>query len=70
MEKMGQAKLNRIIRSIEDLPTLSRTVLKITELVNNPRTSAQDLADVVADDQVLTVRLLRNMSIKMRHSQS
>ncbi|MCD6272983.1 MAG: HDOD domain-containing protein [Deltaproteobacteria bacterium] len=56
---MEQAKLNRIIRKIEDLPTLPRTVLRITELVNNPRTSAQDLAGVVVDDQVLTARLLR-----------
>ncbi|MBL0699621.1 MAG: HDOD domain-containing protein [Desulfosarcina sp.] len=56
---MEQAKLNRIIRKIEDLPTLPRTVLRITELVNNPRTSAQDLASVVVDDQVLTARLLR-----------
>jgi HD-like signal output (HDOD) protein len=59
MKKMEQAKLNRIIRKIEDLPTLPRTVLRITELVNNPRTSAQDLAGVVVDDQVLTARLLR-----------
>ncbi len=59
MKRIEQAKLNRIIRRVEDLPTLPRTVLKITELVNNPGTSARDLADVVVDDQVLTARLLR-----------
>ncbi len=59
MKKIEQAKLNRIIRRVEDLPTLPRTVLRITELVNNPGTSARDLADVVVDDQVLTARLLR-----------
>ena len=59
MKKMEQAKLNSIIRKVEDLPTLPRNVLRITELVNNPRTSAQDLAGVVVDDQVLTARLLR-----------
>ncbi len=59
MKRIEQAKLNRIIRRVEDLPTLPRTVLRITELVNNPGTSARDLADVVVDDQVLTARLLR-----------
>jgi len=51
--------LKRIIRRIQDLPTLPKTVLKITELVNNPQSSAKDLAGVVSDDQVLTARLLK-----------
>ncbi len=51
--------LTRIIRRVEDLPTLPRIVLKITELVNNPKTSARDLAGVITDDQVLTARLLK-----------
>jgi putative nucleotidyltransferase with HDIG domain len=33
--------------------------LKITELVNNPRSSAKDLARIITDDQVLTARLLK-----------
>ncbi len=55
----GIPDLTRIVGRIEDLPTLPRTFLRITELVNNPRSSAKDLAKVVTDDQVLTVRLLR-----------
>ncbi|MGD9290888.1 MAG: HDOD domain-containing protein [Desulfobacterales bacterium] len=49
----------KIIARIEDLPTLPRTVLKITELVNDPKSSAKDLARVITDDQILTARLLR-----------
>lgn len=49
----------KIIAKIEDLPTLPRTVLKITELVNDPKSSAKDLARVITDDQVLTARLLK-----------
>ena len=56
---MSTPDLNRIIGKIEDLPTLPRTVLKITELVNNPRSSAKDLARIITDDQVLTARLLK-----------
>jgi HD-like signal output (HDOD) protein len=53
------SELNRIIGKIEDLPTLPRTVLKITELVNNPKSSARDLSRIITDDQVLTARLLK-----------
>jgi len=56
---MKPTDLKRIIRRISDLPTLPRTVLRITELINNPRSSASDLARVITDDQVLTARLLR-----------
>uniref|UniRef100_A0A7C4MMI0 HDOD domain-containing protein n=1 Tax=Desulfatirhabdium butyrativorans TaxID=340467 RepID=A0A7C4MMI0_9BACT len=51
--------LKQVIQRIHDLPTLPRTILKITELVNNPKTSAKDLAKVITDDQVLTARLLK-----------
>lgn len=56
---MDPKNLKRIIKNIEDLPTLPRTVLKISELVNNPKSSARDLSNVITDDQVLTVRLLK-----------
>lgn len=56
---MSTPDLNRIIGKIEDLPTLPRTVLKITELINNPKSSAKDIARIITDDQVLTARLLK-----------
>ncbi len=51
--------LKNVILHINDLPTLPRTILRISELVNNPKTSAKDLAKVITDDQVLTARLLK-----------
>jgi putative nucleotidyltransferase with HDIG domain len=57
--KMNHTDLVGIIGKVEDLPTLPRTFIRITELVNNPKSSARDLAKVVTDDQVLTVRLLK-----------
>jgi HD-like signal output (HDOD) protein len=56
---MDTPELKRIISRIDDLPTLPRTVLRITELVNDPKSSAKDLARVITDDQVLTARLLK-----------
>ncbi len=56
---MSPVDLKRVIRRLDDLPTLPRTVLRITELINNPMTSARDLAKVISDDQVLTAKLLK-----------
>jgi putative nucleotidyltransferase with HDIG domain len=56
---MAEADLKRFIAKVEDLPTLPRTVLRITELINDPRASAKDLARIITDDQVLTARLLK-----------
>jgi HD-like signal output (HDOD) protein len=56
---MAGADLKRFIAKVEDLPTLPRTVLRITELINDPRASAKDLARIITDDQVLTARLLK-----------
>jgi putative nucleotidyltransferase with HDIG domain len=56
---MAAADLKRLIARVEDLPTLPRTVLRITERVNDPRASARDLSRIITDDQVLTARLLK-----------
>ena len=56
---MKHLNLERIIGKVEDLPTLPRSILKITELINNPKSSARDLARVISDDHILTARLLR-----------
>ena len=56
---MSMPDPQKLIKKIDDLPTLPRTVLKITELVNDPKSSAKDLARIIADDQVLTARLLK-----------
>ena len=56
---MSGTDINTIVRRVDDLPTLPRTVFRITEMVNNPSSSAKDLAKVITDDQVLTARLLK-----------
>lgn len=56
---MAAVDLQRLIARVEDLPTLPRTVLRITEMVNDPRASARDLSRIITDDQVLTARLLK-----------
>ena len=48
-----------VVRQIHDLPTLPEVVLRVTEMVNNPMTSANDLGNVIALDQVQTARFLK-----------
>ena len=59
---MKTLDIERIIARVDDLPTLPRTVLRITELVNDPKSSARDLARIITDDQVLAARLLKLVS--------
>jgi putative nucleotidyltransferase with HDIG domain len=54
-----QLAYEEVIRQIRDLPTLPEVVLRVTEMVNNPRVSAKDIGKVIAHDQVLTARLLK-----------
>ena len=56
---MKALDIDRVIARVDDLPTLPRTVLRITELVNDPKSSARDLARIITDDQVLAARLLK-----------
>jgi putative nucleotidyltransferase with HDIG domain len=51
--------IKKIVSHIRDLPTLPRTILRITTLVNDPKTSAKDLSGVITDDQIMTARLLK-----------
>jgi len=57
--KSKYLSLARVVRRVDDLPTLPSVIIRITEQVNNPRSSAKDLARVIVDDQVLTARLLK-----------
>jgi len=52
-------RLETLVQHIGSLPTLPTVLLRVNDLVSNPRTSAQQLSRVVMEDQSLTVRLLR-----------
>jgi len=52
-------KLDNLIQQIGSLPTLPSVIVRVNEQVNNPKTSALDLARTILEDQSLTARLLR-----------
>jgi len=55
---MRLSKLKRAVNKTSLVPALPRTVFSITELINDPDSSASDFADVIYADPTLTGRLL------------
>ncbi len=56
-ESPGKVKL--LVKRIKDLPTIPQVLAKVSTVVNNPKSSAKDLAKIISEDQVLTARLLK-----------
>ena len=51
--------VQELVSGIVQLIPLPKAYLRVRELVKNPRASASDIADVIATDPSMTVRLLR-----------
>lgn len=51
--------IEKIIKKIDKLPTLPLIVTKLSELIKNPNTSANDIQNIIAKDQALTARILK-----------
>ncbi|MGL1902217.1 MAG: HDOD domain-containing protein [Fibrobacterales bacterium] len=51
--------LRKVTNSILSLPTLPTIAAKLIEVVDNPKTSAKMLGELISDDQVLTAKLLK-----------
>lgn len=54
-----QETLKRITQEISELPTLPTVVTQMISMVNDPKTTAADLARVISTDQALTAKILR-----------
>ena len=51
--------IDKVKDSIDRMPTLSPVIHKINEVMNNVRSSAQDLTDVIQLDPVLAAKVIR-----------
>lgn len=51
--------LEKITNTVENLPTLPTIYSTITEAIQNPRTSADNLAKIIATDQVSAIKVLK-----------
>lgn len=56
---MTLQELYDIIDNIRDLPTLPTVIMKVVEIINNPKSSAKDIKLILENDYVQTVRVLK-----------
>lgn len=54
-----QQRLKRITQSIIGLPTLPTVITQLISLIDNPKTSARNVAQLVSTDQALTAKILK-----------
>ncbi len=51
--------LNKILDSIQDIPTLPSIANKVIQAINDPQSNAKAIADIIKNDPALTARLLK-----------
>lgn len=59
IKKDPQVLINDAVNAISHIATLPEITLKIIELVENPRSTAQDLHKVISNDPALCARILK-----------
>ncbi len=56
---MGKISMDEIIAKIDELPAIPALVMRALELIDDPRSHVNQLAEVLASDQALTAKILR-----------
>ncbi|NLJ73336.1 MAG: HDOD domain-containing protein [Syntrophomonadaceae bacterium] len=56
---MGRISLEQIVAAVDDLPALPHVVVQVMELTEDPDSTAQDINDVLSQDQAMTARVLK-----------
>lgn len=58
-KKTTAASSQDIIGKIKDLPTLPLVAVRVMEIINDPHSSASDLADIISSDPAMAAKVLR-----------
>ena len=56
--EIRRQKTLSVLSGIKNLPSIPKVVFEVTKLLNNPKTSASSLAELISKDQGLTSRIL------------
>lgn len=56
---MGMVSLEQLVAAVNDLPALPHVVVKVMQLSEDPDSTAQDINNVLTQDQSMTARVLR-----------
>lgn len=59
MDKKQQKLIDGILAKIDEFPTLPTIYNKLSDTIANPRCSAKDVAEVIAQDQASTTKVLK-----------
>ncbi len=54
-----QASINKILDSIDDVPTLPTIVNKVIQSLSNPQTTAREISEIVKNDPSITAKILK-----------
>lgn len=58
-KKKTNTEYSDLLEKLQDIPTLPVVAMKVNELINDPKSSGVDIAEVLKKDQVLTAKILR-----------
>jgi len=58
-EVKSNSEYTELLAKLEDIPTLPVVASRVNELINDPTSSASNIADVLKKDQVLTAKILK-----------
>jgi HD-like signal output (HDOD) protein len=56
---LGRVTIDSIIEGVNDLPSLPQVVVRVMELTENPDSTAQEINNVLNQDQAMTAKVLR-----------
>ncbi len=56
---MGKISLESIVEAVNDLPALPQVVVQVIKLTEDPDSTAQDINNVLNQDQAITARVLK-----------
>ena len=59
VDSTRQENIKKVIRNLDQVPTLPTVCGKISSLMSNPKTTSRDLGNVIREDQALTTKILR-----------
>ncbi len=59
IDELKEKKMKMIVGRIQNLPTPPIVFTQITKVINDPNTSAYDLAKIIAEDPALTAKILK-----------
>ncbi|MEE2831764.1 MAG: HDOD domain-containing protein, partial [Candidatus Latescibacterota bacterium] len=59
LDDQKRQRLKRITQSIIGLPTLPTVITELISLIDNPKTSARNVSQLISTDQALTAKILK-----------